>query len=479
MKKATKWKNVTGELTKKARFMDIMSPESNVEGNLLDVNTNFLAVAWKGKNGNIAIYDPSKPDRTPANYPLIKPAHDGNITDLKFSPFRTNILASGGEDGLLKLWDIPEGLLKEDMSNEIQKYSGHHKKISLLEFNPVCGDVITSASNDMTVHTINLVKAEPISVVELSEAPSGMTWNHNGSTLAVASKMKTSIIDPRTKAIVSTISTHEGNKLSKVHFVDENTILSVGAPKSSKKEAKLFDLRKVTDGKLSEFVSKCEFDISSNFFWSFYDDSRKLAYVTGKGDYTFSIVDANDGVVGFLGKFVTVDHTSVCQFPVKLVDYNSLEIMRFMEISKGTIATSSVHVPRKVKSFDPAFYPPVFSGEQAIDVDAWTSGSNAEPIIKEIKTIENKWVSEPIVYVKKEEVKKLTPEEENKQLKLKIETLEQENSKLKDQVKALTAKVEGSAKLEEEIKTLKAKLEEAEKAAGSSEIPPTNEEKTE
>ena len=263
------WKNIGGELSKKDRFMDIQSPESNVEGSLIDVNTNFLAVAWKGKNGNIAIFDTSKPDRTPMNYPLINPAHEGNVMNLKFSPFRTNILASSGDDGLIKLWDIPEGLLKENMSNEIQKYSGHHKKVSLMEFNPVCGDIISSASYDMSVHTINLIKSEAISIVELGEVPTGMAWNHNGSSLAVSSKMKAFIVDPRSKAITSTINTHEGNKVSKIHFIDDNTVISVGAPKNSKKEAKLFDLRKVTDGKLSEFYSRIEFDISPNFFWTF------------------------------------------------------------------------------------------------------------------------------------------------------------------------------------------------------------------
>lgn len=473
--KKTIWKNLGGALCKKDKFGDIQSPESNVEGNLIDVNTNFLAVAWKGKNGDIAIFDPAKPDRTPANYPMIKEAHLRNVTDLKFSPFRTNILASGGEDGLVKLWDIPQGLLKENMTNEIQKYSGHLKKVSLLEFNPVCADVLTSTSNDSTVHTINIIKSEPISVVHIPEIPTGMAWNHNGSKLCVVSRQHGYLIDPRSKSIAATINTHETNKISKTHFLDENTIISLGASKSHKKEAKLFDLRKISGEKLTENFSKCEFDVDANFFWTFFDASRKLIYAAGKGEYSISMLDANEGTVGYLGKFQTIQRTSICSFPLKLVDYNDLEVMRFFEISSGTIVQSAAHIPRKVKTYDPALYPPVFAGEQAIGIESWISGSNAEPIVKEINTIENKWVSEEVVYVKKAEEVKLSPEEELKQLKVKVETLEQENTKLKselseaknkadkldEEVKRLNLKLEESAKLEEEVKDLKAKLEAA------------------
>lgn len=434
MKTFSKWRNIFGE-AQKATFSDIKRIENNVEGSLIDVNTNFMAISWQGLHGCVAILDSSKPDRTPSNLPLIR-AHDLFVSNVKFSPYRPNLLCTCSDDATIKLWDIPEGGLTEDLTVELQKYSEHTKRTILTEFHPTCQDVMVSASNDMSIHTWNMIKAESISKVSIGEVPTGLTWNRNGSLVAACSKEKTFIIDPRANSITLTVNSHTSTRPSKAHFIDDNYFVSVGGTKSNKKEAKLFDIRKSADGVLSEESGKVDFESKSTYFWSFYDETLKLLYVAGKGEGSVSIFDLNDEKIIPCTSYLGDIRTSICAFPKKLNDYNRLEVMKFAQICKNSVQYFSFFVPRKVKAYDPAIYPPCFCGEQALDYDSWVAGQNVDPIVKEINTIESKWVSEPIKFEKKVEEVKLTVEEELAQAKEKIKALEAENAELKAKLAA-------------------------------------------
>ena len=84
-------------------------------------------------------------------------------------------------------------------------------------------------------------------------------------------------------------------------------------------------------------------------------------------------------------------------------------------------------------------------GEPALSFDQWKSGENAEPIKKEINTIENKFVSKVEAFVKQEiKVEEKKPEDKIKELEgrlaelsVKYNQLEQENEKLKKELQQL------------------------------------------
>ena len=97
-------------------------------------------------------------------------------------------------------------------------------------------------------------------------------------------------------------------------------------------------------------------------------------------------------------------------------------------------------MPRRNPGYDPALYPPVYVGEPSISTEEWMAGTNKVPIVKDINTIDNKWVSAPMVFEKKVEEVKKAPEQEIKELKLKIEELEQKVQSLEDENRDLIAK---------------------------------------
>ena len=133
-------------------------------------------------------------------------------------------------------------------------------------------------------------------------------------------------------------------------------------------------------------------------------------------------------------------------FERKCLDYNKNEVDRFARyVNSQKVYYVSFTIPRRNPGFDPTLYPPVECGEAALTYDQWTGGENAEPVKKEINTIENKFVSKVEVFVK-QEVKKVekTPEEKVNELEgklaemsVKLNQLEEENAKLKKELAAL------------------------------------------
>ena len=77
--------------------------------------------------------------------------HTGPVVDFDFNPFDDNQLASCSEDCSIKLWNIPDGGLKENM-NDCKAEVGHHsRKVTHLSFHPTADGVLLSTGMDNSV----------------------------------------------------------------------------------------------------------------------------------------------------------------------------------------------------------------------------------------------------------------------------------------------------------------------------------------
>lgn len=63
------------------------------------------------------------------NHILLVKGHTGSITDVGFSPFVEQLLASSSEDGTTKLWVIPEGGISDHVKEWDGELKGHTKKV--------------------------------------------------------------------------------------------------------------------------------------------------------------------------------------------------------------------------------------------------------------------------------------------------------------------------------------------------------------
>lgn len=73
------------------------------------------------------------------------------MLEFDFNPFNDNLLATGGEDCHVKVSQIPDEIIKQNITESLVDLEGHERKINVLHFNPAASNVLASASADLTL----------------------------------------------------------------------------------------------------------------------------------------------------------------------------------------------------------------------------------------------------------------------------------------------------------------------------------------
>ena len=443
------FKNALGEDQKEV-FTKCDVTTVSTEGRLLAVNGNFLAMAWNNR-GEIVVVDSSKPFGIKPDQPRIK-GHHSNVLDLEFSPFSSDLLATSFDDYAVLLYKIPEGGLKEHMKQEVQIYQKHTRKVPHVTFNPVASDVICSGAFQGEIHVWNVLKGETYVELKADDTPTMVQWNPNGTLVGATTKNKfMNVFDPRANKMIFKHQINEKIQSAKFAWIDNDSFVTTSWNQSGAKFLKLWDVRKVKGDLSSEgAVTEVKIDSSTTVTTPFVDRESKLIYTIGKGEAGIHTYDYSEGKfkkgIDFSSKEPSI---SSVMFDRKALDYNTLEIDRFARyVNSKKVYYVTYRIARRNPGYNPALYPPVECGEPALTYDQWVGGQTAEPIKKEINTIDNKFVSNVETFVKQEEkVEKKTPEGKIKELEgkiaeisVKINQITEENIKLKKQIDELKAK---------------------------------------
>jgi coronin-1B/1C/6 len=119
---------------------------------------------------------------------LIK-GHTGSITDVGFSPFVEQLLASTSEDGTCKLWVIPEGGISDHVKEFDGELKGHTKKVLGLQWHRTADNVLATHAADSTVRIWDVENQKQGMIYSgLNNFCTGMRWSPNGDRLAVVVK---------------------------------------------------------------------------------------------------------------------------------------------------------------------------------------------------------------------------------------------------------------------------------------------------
>ena len=444
MSAPSKFKNALGE-DKRDKYTSCSVSTVSTEGRLISVNSNFLAMAWSNL-GEIVVVDSSTPFNIKPDQPRLK-GHRANVLDLEFSPFSSDLLAATYDDSSVLLYKIPEGGLTEHITQEVQIYQKHTKKVPFVSFNPIASDVLCSAAFNGEIHIWNALKGDTACELNAEDTPVWLNWSPSGTLLGLTTKGKNMMVfDPRANKLIFKQQVNEAFQAAKFAWLDNETFVTIGWNKSGAKLLKLWDVRKVKEDLSSEGeVTSLQIDTSKTVTTPFVDRESKLLYTVGKGEASTHTYDYSEGTLkkGLVAKSNEPSIYTV-MWERKCLDYNKNEIDRFARyVNSQKVYYVSFTIPRRNPGFDPTLYPPVETGEAALTYDQWIAGENAEPIKKEINTIENKFVSKVETFVKKEEkkVEEKKPEEKIKELEdklaeltFKYSQLEQENENLKKEL---------------------------------------------
>lgn len=137
--------------------------------------------------------------RVDLNAPKVA-GHKQDVLDIAWSPFNDNLIASSSEDTTVKIWQIPDGGLLDNITEPLLTLEGvHQRRVGLLAWNPVAENILLSASHDNVMAVWNLETGEAINVIECHpDLIYSISWNHTGSLVATTCKdKKLRIIDPR------------------------------------------------------------------------------------------------------------------------------------------------------------------------------------------------------------------------------------------------------------------------------------------
>ena len=444
MSAPSKFKNALGE-DKRDKYTSCSVSTVSTEGRLISVNSNFLAMAWSNL-GEIVVVDSSTPFNIKPDQPRLK-GHRANVLDLEFSPFSSDLLAATYDDSSVLLYKIPEGGLTEHITQEVQIYQKHTKKVPFVSFNPIASDVLCSAAFNGEIHIWNALKGDTACELNAEDTPVWLNWSPSGTLLGLTTKGKNMMVfDPRANKLIFKQQVNEAFQAAKFAWLDNETFVTTGWNKSGAKLLKLWDVRKVKEDLSSEGeVTSLQIDTSKTVTTPFVDGESKLLYTVGKGEASTHTYDYSEGTLkkGLVAKSNEPSIYTV-MWERKCLDYNKNEIDRFARyVNSQKVYYVSFTIPRRNPGFDPTLYPPVETGEAALTYDQWIAGENAEPIKKEINTIENKFVSKVETFVKKEEkkVEEKKPEKKIKELEdklaeltFKYSQLEQENENLKKEL---------------------------------------------
>lgn len=100
------------------------------DSNFLAANSKYLAICWhSGGGGTFAITDQKFVGKLDSDQPVCT-SHSGAVLDLAFHPFNDNIIASSSEDCTAKIWSIPDGGLKENLTESVVTLRGHQIRLA-------------------------------------------------------------------------------------------------------------------------------------------------------------------------------------------------------------------------------------------------------------------------------------------------------------------------------------------------------------
>jgi WD40 repeat protein len=185
-----------------------------------------------GSRQRVDINGDPLPDGAIARLGLGRLKHAGKALAVAFSP-DGRILASGGEDRLIRLWDTTTG-------KELGQFTGHESTVATVTFSPN-GKILASGSWDKTIRfwDVSTRKGLPLIINHPGEV-SSIAYSPDGKTLASGGTSEGGSVylwETGTTKEVRRWKAHQGGVWSLAFSPDGKTLATGGDPRDSNRQA--------------------------------------------------------------------------------------------------------------------------------------------------------------------------------------------------------------------------------------------------
>jgi coronin-1B/1C/6 len=319
------------------------------------------------------------------------------VLDTDWSPHSDSIVASGGEDGNVMIWQVDASVF-EDWSADgwepkdfspVLRIDASPRKVGQVLWHPTAQHVIASAVGDHTVKLWDLGSPESPRAILAGHGDTiqSITFNPTGQLLATTSRdRKIRLFDPRAGGEAVRIGEgHGGIKGARVVWMGEHDrIATTGFSRMSDRQLSVWET-----GALKS-VKTLTLDQSAGVVMPFWSDNNIL-FLAGKGDGNIRYFEYENDNLYAIDEHKSIDpQRGMCFIPRRALSTPECEIARAYKLTSGAVEPIAFIVPRKSDSFQSDIFPPAPSIEPCLTSGEFFSG---KPISLKLVSLETGAVS--------------------------------------------------------------------------------------
>ena len=313
--------------------------------------------------------------------------HTSAVMDIQFCPHNEHVIASASEDCTVKVWEIPEGGLTENVTKPVVDLQGHQRRVGIVQWHPTAENILFSVGFDYMIMMWNVGTGECIREIAVhSDTIYSISFNWNGSLFATTCKdKKLRIIDPRKGEVVQEGDGHKGTKPSRVVWCGTmNKLFTTGFSRMSERQYGVWDPEDLSKALKQEMI-----DTSSGVLFPYWDDDTKMLFVGGKGDGNIRYFEITNErpYCHYLNEFKTsTPQRGLGMFPKTGLRIGECEVARFYKLQpKGLVEVIGFTVPRKATIFQEDIFPPTKEASAVMTADEFLSGTDRDPVMISLK----------------------------------------------------------------------------------------------
>jgi len=383
--RVSKFKHLKGDVMLKGKFENLKNLSKSVpaESNLIEVNEDRIAVPLSGPGGKLAIFETKRPGRIEAGVTPVL-INGTTVLDFSFDPFDKSRLVAGCDDGIIRIWKIPEGGLTCQVNKPETELSVAPDKVTIVKWHPLAQDILCTVAFDKSVKIWDLNKTENGPQIELeghTDQLFSVEWSLCGRYLAsVCKDGKIRIFEPRK----SPQPISEGGEIvpkkgARIAWVlNGHYLIVTGFSKQSERLIMVYKL-----GVSPELVHTQVLDVSPAVLVPFYDEDSGTLFLTSKGE---SLVTTYEVSLDAPHLFALSPyrpsglHQGLAFLPKNVVDVKNVEFARAYRLTNNTIEPISFTVPRvKTVYFQDDLFPDTkVLWEPTLSAEEWIQGSQKQ-----------------------------------------------------------------------------------------------------
>ncbi|XP_077119345.1 coronin-2B isoform X2 [Ranitomeya variabilis] len=386
--RSSKFRNVYGKVASRENCYECIPITKNVHDSpFCAVNAKFVAIVTESAGGGSFLVIPlNQTGRIVPNHPKVC-GHQGAVLEIKWNPFIENVIASCSEDTSVRIWEIPDGGLKKNMTEAVLELYGHSRRVGLIEWHPTANGILFSAGYDYKILIWNLEEGEAVKMIDChTDVILCMSFNTDGSLLATTCKdKKLRVLEPRSGRVLQAASC-KNHRVTRVVFLgDMKRLLTTGVSMWNTRQIALWDQEDLSMPMVEE-----EIDGLSGMLFPFYDMDTHMLYLAGKGDgnIRYYEITLEKPFLTFLMEFRSAaPQKGLGVMPKHGLDVSACEIFRFYKLItlKNLIEPISMIVPRRSETYQEDIYPMTPGQEPALSSNEWLSGINRDPVLRSLK----------------------------------------------------------------------------------------------